>query len=355
MNSFFEKKIPFYFFLISIGLLGLIIFHLYDTAPQAKIEIQQAAAPVIRIPPNVEEVRINDYRLIKPLLMTQMLNESGKLNELKRALDFEIYQLKSSGIINDASVYIKQLNDGEWISINSGSQYSPGSLIKIATMITYLKMCEQHPSLLTKEFLFSGRRKGVPGQTFNDDPMVPGKRYSATELLSRVIIHSDNDATLLINESMDIPMFKKLFTDLGIAEPDVHDPIFKMDVTDLSKFLNILYNATYLNKENSEFALSLLSKSSFSKGIVNGLPADTRVAHKFGETGTSTEAQLHETAIVYIGDDPYLITIMTKGKSVQKLPEVLSGLSKIAYEKMRIAGCISLLTCDSLNRYQGIR
>ena len=202
-------------------------------------------------------------------------------------------------------------------------------------MITYLKMCEQNPKLLTREFLFQGRRKGVPNQTFNEDPLVAGRKYSAKELLYDIIVKSDNDATLMINESLDLNAFKKLFTDINIAEPDVHNPNFKIDVSDLSKFLRILYNATYLNKENSEFALSLLSESSFTKGIVSGLPADTKVVHKFGETGTSTEAQLHETAIVYVGNEPYLITIMTKGKNVQQLPGVLSDLSKIAYERMK--------------------
>ena len=188
---------------------------------------------------------------------------------------------------------------------------------------------------MTKDFDAPERIKNVPEQTFKDEPITPGKKYRAKELLTRMIVNSDNRATLIINESMDISIFKKLFTDLGIPEPDPHDPNFKIDVSDLSKFMNILYNATYLNKSNSEYALSLLIESSFTQGIVSGIPADIKVAHKFGETGNNTEAQLHETAIVYLDNDPYLITIMTKGKDVQRLPEALSGLSKITYQKMK--------------------
>lgn len=336
MKNLLVKRIPLYFFLIATGLLSLIIYHLQATAPQAKLEIQEAVAPIVQNSKTIEQVRLQDYQLIKPLLMTEVLSESSNLMALKNMLNVEIVQLKNSGTINDASVYVRRLNDGEWISVNSEAEYSPGSVIKIAAMITYLKMSEKNPKLLTKEFYFGGRRKGVPVQTFTDDPMVPGKTYLARELLTRMIVHSDNDATLNINESLDLNMFRKLFTDLEIPEPDVHDPAFKMDVTDLSKFMRILYNATYLNKENSEYALSLLAQSSFDKGIVSGLPDDVKVAHKFGETGTAKEAQLHETAIVYVGDSPYLITIMTKGNNVQRLPEALSGISKITYDNMKV-------------------
>ena len=330
-------KIPIYFMLIAIGLLWLIIYQLTDIAPTAKHEIQQAQAAIPVNSQEIQQVRLQEYQLIKPLIMTEVMTESAGLKDLNRALSFEINTLKATVSISDASVYVRRLNDGEWTVVNGAATYAPGSIIKIAAMITYLKMSEANPQLLNKEYLFKGRRKGVPNQTFNDDPMVAGKKYSAKELLTRVIVNSDNDATLIINESLDLNLFKKLFTDLGIPEPDVHDPHFTISVTDLSKFLRVVFNATYLNIDNSNYAMTLLSKSSFTKGIVNGLPANTMVAHKFGETGNSIEAQLHETAIVYLSDEPYLITIMTKGKSVQRLPDVLSDLSKIAYQNMNTA------------------
>jgi len=334
MKKILVKKIPLYLLLVTTGFLTLIIYHLNSTAPQAKFEIQQAIAPALESR-SIEQVRLQEYSLIRPLLTTEVVSESENLKELKRSLNLEINQLKLNGTVSEASVYVRSLNNGDWTSVNRSTQYAPGSVIKIAALITFLKMSEQNPHLLTREFVAPAKVKKVPIQTFKDEPIVPGRKYGAKELLKRMIVNSDNSATLIINESMDISIFKKLFTDLGIPEPDVHDPNFKIDVSDLSKFLNILYNATYLNKVNSEYALTLLSDSSFSLGIVNGIPADVKVAHKFGETGGRNEAQLHETAIVYKDNDPYLITIMTKGKDVQRLPEVLSGLSKITFLKMK--------------------
>ncbi len=333
MKRILFKKLPFYFFGIGTGLLSLIIYHLYDTKDdelKAMQQIPQQVAPSTKI----QQLRLQDYELTKPLLLTEVLSEAEDLKDLKRELNLQINELKLNGTINDASVYIRQVNSGEWTSVNNETMYAPGSIIKVAGVITYLKMCEANPKLLEKEFLFEGRRKGVPSQTFNEDPLVAGKKYKAKELLYDMLVKSDNDATLMINESLDLNVFKKLFTDLNIAEPDVHDPNFVIRVSNLSKFMRVLYNATYLNQKNSEFALSLLTQSSFKEEIVSVLPPELKVAHKFGETGTVTEHQLHETAIVYVGQ-PYLITIMTKGSNVKRLPEALSSLSKIAYERMK--------------------
>jgi hypothetical protein len=54
--------------------------------------------------------------------------------------------------------------------------------------------------------------------------------------------------------------------------------------------------------------------------------------HKFGESGTVDEKQLHETGIVYLGGHPYLITVMTRGASDEKLAEVISELSAATYQ-----------------------
>lgn len=334
MKRILLRKIPLYFLIISVGLLWLIISKLTSIAPEAKEEIRQAQLSVADNSHLINHVRLNEFQLIRPLLMTEVQNESTDLKDLNRALAFEINTLKASENILEASVYVIKLNDGEWTSVNSELEYAPGSIIKIAALITYLKMCEADPALLNKQYLFEGRRKGVPRQTFNDGEMVAGKKYSGAELLERIIVNSDNNATLIINEALDIKIFKKLFTDIGIAEPDIHDPKFTIGVNDLSKFLRILFNATYLNKDNSYYAMTLLSKSSFKMGIINGLPANIPVAHKFGEYGNGVIAQLHETGIVYLDNEPYLITIMTKGKTVEWLPMAISNLSKITYDRI---------------------
>ncbi len=80
----------------------------------------------------------------------------------------------------------------------------------------------------------------------------------------------------LLNTNIDIPAFKRLFTDLGLPEPDVHDMHFSITAADYSKFLRVLYNATYLTIEDADYALSLLAQCDFKEGMVK----ETSVGYK---------------------------------------------------------------------------
>jgi beta-lactamase class A len=108
---------------------------------------------------------------------------------------------------------------------------------------------------------------------------------------------------------------------------------YTISASDCSKFLRVLYNSTYLNASSSQFALDLLSKASFSEGIKRALPSTVVVAHKFGEAGETVEPEFSETGIVYKGDSPYLITIMTKGMDTRLQAEAISEISELVFEK----------------------
>jgi beta-lactamase class A len=141
---------------------------------------------------------------------------------------------------------------------------------------------------------------------------------------------------MLLNQNIDVKVFKKVFTDLGLTEPNWYAKNYPISVSEYSIFLRALFNASYLNTKDSEFALELLTKSDFKEGIENGLPSNIELAHKFGESGNATEKQLHESAIIYLNNNPILITIMTKGKDMRKLPEVIKEASKLVYNQMQI-------------------
>ncbi len=58
------------------------------------------------------------------------------------------------------------------------------------------------------------------------------------------------------------------------------------------------------------------------------------IAHKFGESGTPIEMQLHESAIVYLKNKPYLLTVMTKGKDNKTLSKLIGEISAVTYKNM---------------------
>src|SRR5205085_892290 len=71
--------------------------------------------------------------------------------------------------------------------------------------------------------------------------------------------------------------------DMNISKIDSDPTGDIISLKDYSSVFRILYNASYLNHDSSENALSLLSQSTFKNALVAGVPAETVVAHKFGE------------------------------------------------------------------------
>ncbi len=99
----------------------------------------------------------------------------------------------------------------------------------------------------------------------------------------------------------------------------------------------MLYNATYLSRDDSEAALKLMSEGSFTQGIVAGVASSTTVSHKLGLVGIApnnvlTEHELHDCGIVY-DKDPYLLCVMTRGSgSLSTLEGIIAQISSIAYK-----------------------
>lgn len=280
------------------------------------------------------EVRNDEFQFIKPLLLADV-KESEKLKELKQNISQCIEMKQKSGQLRAASVYFRKLDDGSWISINNEERFRPGSINKIPLMIYFLKMSEIQPGLLDKEYLYQSVIMQNKSETYHESNMVLGKSYKVRDLLSKMIMQSDNNATTLLLQHMDKPeVYRGIFSDLRMPVPEPNDFNFSLSAKDCSKFMRVLYSSTYLSEKNSQFALSLLSKSTFTRGLVKNLPGKVTVAHKFGESGFKDEPEFSETGIVYDGSDTYLITIMTKGSDSKQQADAISEISKLVYDKM---------------------
>lgn len=275
--------------------------------------------------------RLNGYKYAMPLMFVDNTCQSERLSSLKNELSNLFNKYKESGVLSAASLYLKDYNSNGWIAINENETYSPGSLLKVPSLITLLKMSEKNPGFLNKKIVFNKHYDVQVNPQYLSKSIKFGETYTVKELISYMIKYSDNNATLLLNEVSDLKMFKQLFKDFGLKEIDWNGADYLMTVTDYSEFLRALFNASYLNIENSDFALELLSKSDFKEGFSKGIPSNVNMSEKFGESGNIDTKELHETAIIYLSNRPYIITIMTKGKDLDKLPLVLKEASFLAY------------------------
>jgi beta-lactamase class A len=281
--------------------------------------------------------RMDEYKYAKPLLLSDE-QQSESMQDLKGEVSGMIESKKSSGELLSAAVHVMNLNDNSWFAINADERFNPGSLFKVPVMMAYLRESEKKPGLLDKKLTLPGF-VSIPVQTFNGKSIEKDKPYTIRELLYYMIVESDNGATALLNKNADLNEFNNFFRTIGVSTEKRYDNDFSFSVVEYSRFLRILYNASYLTNEDADYALSLLVQTKFRDGMLKYLPPDIKVAHKFGESGDPKPGgvkQLHESGILYLPDGPVLLNIMTKGKDVHVLAGSIADISKLIYERLSV-------------------
>ena len=287
-------------------------------------------------------LRLGGYQFIDPLLVCNISNPSAILEDhsLTRDVQSIIDTHKSAGDISKASVYYTDLTSGSWATVYGNETFFPSSLGKIPIMIAYYLEAESDPGILDKKITYPA---GSPDlNDMQDIPpeaaIVQGQMYTIEQLIEYMIKYSDNNATALLDSQIDQDTLNKVYGDLGIPTND--DPSLAnfdfITAHQVATLFRVLYNATYLSRTDSEKALELLSQSSFTQGIVAGVPASTVVSHKLGLVGiapaqVTTEHELHDCGIVY-GKDPYILCVMTRGaSSLPTMEGIIAQISKAAY------------------------
>jgi beta-lactamase class A len=294
---------------------------------------------------NMEEVRdANDgYKFINPLLDVgpgKQLSDRRATETKKKIKEFIDRKNNAADARVEASVYYRDLNNGPWFGINEKETYIPASLLKLPLLIAYLKIAEKDPSIFEKE-LSCDVDVCVNDYQVAFSPeksLVFGEKYKVFDLLERMIIDSDNGAKNLLFLNIDEALVAQVFIDLGVTVPAPEKTSDFLSTKEYASFFRILYNASYLNREMSDFALFLLSRSNFDIGLDAGVPEGVTVANKFGERhiiAMEPVFQLHDCGIIYHSKTPYLLCIMTRGgSSFEELSGYISGISKIVYESV---------------------
>jgi beta-lactamase class A len=334
-KNLFKRDTPLYITMILVVLSSFIVYGLFPHPKEAK-KIAYSSDGVDCVP-EVDLVRSQDYKLTHRILLADVRNENPRLASIKGRISQAISENKYSNNANNVSVYFRNLNDGSWFEINGGNTYNPASLLKVTFMIALLKQAESDPALLSKQVYFEKHFQNNFNQNIKTFTLQEKKYYSIKELIYDMIVYSDNDALTLLSSYTDSVTYDKLFFDLGLTPPSkTYKPNeYSISVMDYCKFFRILYNSAYLKEEYSEFALELLTKSTYKEGLLKNINGDFPVAHKFGEriTPSNNIQELHEVGIFYVDHKPYLLGVMSNGRDLKQLSSVISHISEIVYHE----------------------
>jgi len=299
-------------------------------------------------------LRLGGDKFTEPLLVcdANTEKESPNLGQLKNKTETLIEQKIKDSDISVASVYFRDLKTGNQMDINAEEKFYPASLRKVPLMIAALKTAEANPAILQKvSITIKGDDQNASQEIKPTDYAKVGQTYVLGDLLEKMIRFSDNNAAYVLTSLLGIENVKAVYDNLGVPFVVPDEKVLDNNDTDymtsdkFSLFFQVLYNATYLNKEMSEKALQVLSETDFNDGLVAGVPADTTVSHKYGlstiqdQTGKPIRRELHDCGIIYYPQKPYILCVMTKNNSsLLDAERTISEISALVYQEVNGGG-----------------
>jgi beta-lactamase class A len=288
--------------------------------------------------PFKREQRIGQIQFINPLLDCPGQPEGNSPNKalLRKKLEGLIHQaeVEDNGISNVA-VYFRDLNNGPTFGINSRDLFVGASLMKLPVLIWYLKDVSFKPNLMEEKVAFKHQmdEKQIVQTIGSYTDLKEGEMYTVKDLLEMMITESNNEASNALQSHLQINIVG-LLEQMGVPVTITNGELY-ISVEDYASLFRILYNATYLDQEKSNWALGLLSKAKFQDGLVAGVDPQIPVAHKFGERGINSSKYFHDCGIVYYPKRPYLLCVMTRGTNGKNMIGIVKDISKAVFDQIK--------------------
>lgn len=270
------------------------------------------------------------------------VDETGKVSDLENlGMDTLEPQLESmlSSYDGEWSVYVKNLDTDEVISINNKPMYS-ASLIKAFVMAkTYADM----------DLVLENQAEKMKAEP--DSPAVQEKVY---DLLWNMITVSDNESCNELGrlqdeksdflkgaESVNEYLEKEGYGDTSY-QSTLHpsrSPVLSLGehntttAEDCGLLLERIYKGECVSAAASEDMLELLLNQKNTTKIPSGIAADVTVANKTGETDTDQ----HDMAIVYGPKTTYILCVMSEGfKNADQAVENIRKISGVVYNYLNL-------------------
>ena len=227
----------------------------------------------------------------------------------------------------EVSWYLRDLVSGAWVGNQETRLYDIASFSKVPTMMYILSEAEHDPDILKQKILFDETMMQIENNLaeYPELQMTDGASYSVGDLLYRTIAYSDNYAFRVLLGYFDMDQVESFMQQSGFVYQTDSDGNLYIDAKTYSSLFRMLYNASFLSREASEYALLMLSENVVHDGFMEHLGQDILVSSKFAvHQSFERGSQYHQCGIIYFPDQPHLLCVMTA--SYNKEPEMLSPI-----------------------------
>jgi beta-lactamase class A len=232
---------------------------------------------------------------------------------------------------------IKNLKTGVPISYHEKVIVPAASLIKIPIMIEILRQVKAD-ELSLKQRIVVNQTDKISGSILT--LLETGNSYSINDLLTLMIVQSDNTAANLLIDLAGIAAIDRLIGSLDLKDTILQRRMLDQaaakagrenltTAADMGRLFELLYQGEVLDRANSVAMLETMKNQLDLSMMRLYLPDETVIAHKTGELDFLS----HDAGIVYRQNGDYILVVLIWDAVTNNFARQAIGLiSKIVYD-----------------------
>lgn len=243
------------------------------------------------------------------------------------------------------SVAVEDINEGTSFSVNGNESFYAASIIKVPIMAAVFAAAEEG-SIRLGDYL-PLRRDAMVGGSGVLQFMSPGIELPIYDLLTLMIIQSDNTATNMLIDLIGMEKIQAVMNGLGMERSEIHHKLMivqanrvnsnEITATDVNALLTRIAGGKCVSLHASEQMVNMMKLQQLSNGLIDNLPVKNssfvgaipywEIA---GKTG-NLEGILHESALLYVRGRCMAVTVLSKDSSEDEGREMIAQIGSEVY------------------------
>jgi beta-lactamase class A len=231
---------------------------------------------------------------------------------------------------------VVDLESGFNAGFNAGKSMPAASTIKLPVMVAVFEALSTGTFDLNRHITLEAQDKDYGSGDLCYAPI--DSTYSVSDLLDRMIDVSDNTATNMLIRVIGRRNINGEMTDLGLVRTRLLSDVrteawsvrsaLRTSPADLAHLLTLMAKGELIDRWSSNEMIAILEADRINTLLPQPLPPDIAIAHKTG----SFFDTLNDAGIVYAGNSPYVIAVMTTALPSQDLGRAfIRKISRLTY------------------------
>jgi len=318
-----ERLLVFFFFAATVLVSSVLAL----TARSWKLPgFPQLKVPSFNLPFSREET----------IIIERKVDQVAQVEQVEKGKEIvAVFKEKTKGLSGVYGLYVVNLDTGYSFGVNEDEIFEPASLNKLPVMAAiYMEEEKGNLDLETKYTLKSSDK--LSGGSLYRKPA--GHEITYRNLIRLMGKQSDNTAFNIARNLLGEEKINEAITKIGMKSTSLQEN--ETTPVDIGIFFEELWHArlpapersdggqgNIVSKESAEELLDYLTDTVYEAWLTEGVPADIRVAHKFGR-----ELHVVNDAGIVFTDKPFVLVIMSKGVVEREADSIFPDLARIVFE-----------------------